>query len=391
MPEDRVTISADASQYFDVLGRAGAAGDRFSRTGDRLGEGFVRGERVVRTATANITAGLLSSSNAATTTLIALQGLERVFRIGVLPTVAIAGAVAVFEVLHRQIQRTEKASSDLGKELGKSFGLQIQKGSEGISADIDALIEKMAALRKETKSTTSAILDFFKRGTPGGPRGSFGDPGSGAPRPAATTGPSEEAMRLIAAEQRLRELARARADKEVELAEAKRDENKLAQLQLDYESKRAKLFENAFRAGLSQADLMKRLIALQIGLNAEVAKEGKARSEAAAAAGSKLAGTTRGFFKDIGSGQFAKDFQQKQKEAKDEQRGRELFEQIKAGQGRGFFKDPLSQAELREADRIGKAAGVEDISRLDFSNLDQLSKYDFTGLKILDGIKISIQ
>ncbi len=99
------------------------------------------------------------------------------------------------------------------------------------------------------------------------------------------------------------------------------------------------------------------------------------------------------FFTDLGSGKFAKDFDEKQKRDFQTQAGKDLAKRIEEGQEKGFFKDPLSQEALKEARRISDRAGssVTDLANTDFSNLLELSKYDFSGLQPLNGLTLSIQ
>lgn len=391
MPEDVLTVRTDPTNSFDVLSRLGTGFDRLGASGERIGGGFIRGERIVRTATANISAGLLSVNDAASLAVVTLQGLERVFAIGLLPTVAVAAAVAAFEVFHKQIQKTAEATDELGKELGKSLGLQVQGSAESIGVEIDKLTDKMQKLGKETKSTTQKIIDFFNRGSPGGPRGSFGDPGSGAPRPVAET--SKAQKELIEGEKRLGDLVSARADREVKIAEAKRDQNKIGELELRYEDQRAKLFQGAFKAGLNMVDLMKRLIALQITLKDEVLKEVEARHESVKAAKEKFLGSTRNLFKDIGSGQFLKDQGERNLSNQQTRAGQDMVKEYEDFQAQGGTLGPNAQAMVDAAKSAAAKGGVglEDITQADFSNLDMLSKYDFSGLAPLSGLTIMIQ
>ncbi len=354
-----------------------------------MGEGFVRGERVIRTASANIATSLIASGDAVSALLVAMSGLERVFRIGILPTVAVAGAIAAFEVFHKQIVKTREASDELGKELGKSVGLEVQRGVETLGSDIDALTDKMAKLRKETQSPTSKVLKALL-GQDDSEAAQLRRAEHGRPEELPAT---KEQKQLISGEERLKELATARADKEVKIAEAKRDQNKLEQISLTYEDQRAKLFQNAFKSGLNMVDLMKRLIALQITLKDEILKEVAARHESVRAAKEKFLSNTRNLFKDIGSGQFLKDQQQRNLENQQTQTGQDMVREFQDATDKGISLGPNAQAMLNAAKEAASKGGVgiQDIANADFSNLDMLSKYDFSGLAPLSGLTISIQ
>lgn len=391
MPTETVTLVLDKSQYERAISEVVAGQGRLSRSGEQIGQGFVRGERVIRTASANIATSLLSGGDAASTLLVAMSGLERVFKIGILPTIGVAAAVAIFEVFHRQIERTEKASGDLREELGKPLGLQVQKSVEGLSTDIDALKDKMAGLRKETNSPTSSILNFFGVGQGFG--GSVGSLKAGIPPVIPKQRDAQEQKELIAGEQRLKELATARANTELKISEAKRDQNKTLQLELGYEADRAKLFQSAFRSGLNMLDLMKRLVALQITLKSEILKEVEARHSAVRAARDQFLGSSGDLFKDIGSGQFLKDLAEKRIENQQRQRGIDIAKEFSDFADRGGQLGPNEQAIVDASKKaLSKGGlGLSDVSNLDFSNLDILSKYNFKGLEPLNNLTIKIQ
>ncbi len=389
MPEDTLTLRTDPTNSFDVLSRLGTGFDRLGASGDRMGAGFIRGERVVRTASGNIAASLLSVNDAASVAVVALQGLERVFAIGLLPTVAVAAAVAAFEVFHKQIVKTREASDELGKELAKAVGLETQRSVEALSSDIDTLSDKMSKLRKEASSPTSKIMSALL-GRDDSEAAQLRRAEHGKPELSDAT---KEQKQLIDGEKQLREYASARADKEVKIAEAKRDQNKIGQLELAYEDQRAKLFQGAFKAGLNMVDLMKRLIALQITLKDEVLKEVEARHESVKAAKEKFLGSTRNLFKDIGSGQFLKDQGERNLSNQQTRAGQDMVKEYEDFQAQGGTLGPNAQAMVDAAKSAAAKGGVglEDITQADFSNLDMLSKYDFSGLAPLSGITISIQ
>ncbi len=389
MPEDVLTLRTDPTNSFDVLSRLGTGFDRLGASGERMGAGFIRGERVVRTATGNIATSLLSVNDAASLAVVTLQGLERVFAIGLLPTVAVAAAVAAFEVFHKQIEKTREASDELGKALGKSVGLEVQGSVESLGSEIDTLRDKMEKLRKEANSPTSRFMKLFGGGE---------DSEAASLRRAEHGRPDQlpvakEQQQLISGEERLKELTSARADKEVKIAEAKRDRNKIGELELRYEDQRAKLFQGVFKAGLNMVDLMKRLIALQITLKDEVLKEVEARHESVRAAKDKFLSSTRNLFKDIGSGQFIKDLQQRNAENQQVQSAQEMVKGFEQDTANGIPLGPNAAAMVNasRADAAKGGVGVDDILNADFSNLDTLSKYDFSGLAPLSGITISIQ
>ncbi len=339
MPEDRVTITADASQYFDVLNRAGAASDRFSRTGDRIGQGFIRGERVVRTATANIAGALTMSGDAATTALIAMQGLERVFQIGLGPTIAVAAGVKAFEVLHEQVKRTNDAYKDLKDELSKPLV------PDPVTADADAKIEGLTDKVKKLSTESETFGTKFARifsGLGGGLAKaflpSFLQRGAAvALQGLAPVGPAAVQGVIAGAGTRLGALADLKGQAILQAAE----------------------------------------------------KLHQALEEAVA----RFRSSTGKLFQDIGSGQFLKDLQQRNTENQQTQAGQEMVKQFEADAASGIALGPAATAMVNAARAAAAKGGVgiSDILNADFSNLDVLSKYDFSGLAPLSGITIMIQ
>ncbi len=445
MPEDTLRLTTDPGNSFDVLARLGTGFDRLGASGGRMGEGFVRGERVIRTASANIATSLIASGDAVSALLVAMSGLERVFRIGILPTVAVAGAIAAFEVFHKQIVKTREASNELGKELGKAVGLEVQRGVETLGSDIDALTDKMAKLRKETQSPTSKVIKALL-GQDDSEAAQLRRAEHGRPEELPAT---KEQKQLISGEERLKELATARADKEVKIAEAKRDQNKLEQISLTYEDQRAKLFQNAFKSGLNMVDLMKRLIALQIGFNSEKKHELDAAAEIKRQAQQTLNEKQGDLLLDIGSGKFRKDLQQKQTEQQQRQFAAQQVADFRSFRDKGGKLGPVETAMVNAQDALdkqqadlnpivhpGRLAGpgesqdlvdemeknrinfendqnangnargdftasklgmgnvktpLIDLTNADWTPLFQLSTYDFSGLAPLDGLTLSIQ
>ncbi len=331
MPTETVTLVLDKAQYDRSLAQVVAGQGRLSRSGEQIGAGFVRGERVVRTASANIAASLLASGDAATTALVAMQGLERVFKIGILPTVAVAAGIAIFEVFHKQIERTKAAHDDLRKEIA----MPLVPDTDAFSQRIDTLRDKMKKLKDENESFISKFMQLMSRGTQGG-LGRDTAFGGEAFRP-KPKGKSETEKDLADASAKINVLADARARGILDAA--------------------AKLHE------------------------------------ALAEAVRKFRTSTGNLFRDIGSGQFLRDSQQRNLENQQTGAGQEMVRQFEEDIANGVTLGPNAQ-EMVKAARAAAAkggVGIQDILNADFSNLDALSKYDFSGLAPLNGLTIMIQ
>jgi hypothetical protein len=387
MAEDRVTITADASQYFDVLSRAGAAANRFAQTGDKIGAGFLRGDRVVRTATANITQGLLTANSAADAALITFQSLERVFRIPIGALVGVAAGVAAFAAVKREIDLTTKAFDALKKEVGRPLAIEVALDPSDIAQRIESVGKATDDVVKRRDGWLQTLKKLAVAAAPGG-IGAV--PGLDKPF-------NEQ---ISAGLKRQHDLLDAQANQELRIAVLKqkeadlgKDASEIDKARLKFETDRAKLLEGAFKPGAQQVDIFKRLLALQIGLNAAIKIQNDLEAAVLEKAKTKLGATARGFFQDVGSGQFLKDEDQRRLQEQQEQFGKDQVAEFADARARGIDLGPNAQAILREADKLAKGAKttIQDLANTDFSNLFDLSKYDFTGLAPLNGLIISIQ
>lgn len=339
MPEDRVTITADAGQYFDVLRRAGVAADRLGASGARVGEGFVRGERAIRVASQNISSALLTAGDATSTFLIAASGLERVFKLGIGPTIGVAALIKGFEVMHEQVKKTNDAYEDLRKEIEKP--IRVDPVTSEMDKRIEDLTEKVKKLNEEANKPLSKASGLFAvlaamAGT--------------LVLPEILKGPALSG---------LKGLVPVGAGKLAEVSNAS-----IAKIE--------QLAAERGRKILEAADKL---------------------HDALAGAVQRFRNSTANLFRDIGSGQFAKDQAQRNLENQQTRAGQEMVREFEDAIARGI---PINQlaADMVNAARAAAAKGglgIEDILNADFSNLDLLSKYDFSGLAPLSGITINIQ
>ncbi len=270
MAEDTLRLTVDPGNSFDVLNRVSGAADRLGRSGARIGEGFIRGDRAVRIATQNITSGLLSATNAADAAGIAFQSLERVFRVPLAVTIGGAAGIAAFVLLNKEIEKTRLITSALGKELQKSFANQAQLSVTDLTADIDALNKTLEAVEKRASGPVQKLLgQLFQRDA----SGNRFDPKI----PTAQRGPTEIQDQINKGQERLNKLLDAQADKELFNAKLKLEDNELTKAELILEEKRAKLLEDSVTKGGNTLSIFKRFLAAQIDL--EVAARKKAESD----------------------------------------------------------------------------------------------------------------
>ncbi len=341
MPEDRVTITADASQYFDVLSRAGVASDRFARSGDRIGAGFVRGERVIRTASANIAGALTMSGDAATTAIIALQGLERVFAIGIGPTIAVAAGIKAFEVLHEQIKKTNEAYKDLKDSLDALDKPVVSPEVQKAQDKIDELTKKVKTLQDQLNNPVSKTGGFFA---------ALAGIASKALLPAFLQGPTISA-----------------------LASAAPTGPGAANQQIARVGQAVQILANRREAIFYQS--LEKL------------------SEAIQKTADRVQAPFRNLFQDIGSGQFIKDQTQRTLENVQTQHGQDMVAGFEEFQKGGGTLGPNAQAMVDAVRKAGANAGfsLQDLAHTDFSNMDALSKYDFSGLAPLSGMTLIVK
>lgn len=391
MPEDRVTITADASQYFDVLSRAGVAADRLGGAGTRIGESFIRGDRVVRVATANITQGLLTANSAADAAIISMQSLERVFRIPIGLTIFTAAAIATGAAIVSMIEKAAKAREEIRKLTSFSrSGNADFLGTDQINKNLDEITAKIEELNSQQRSRSKSLLSSLL-GTGGiGPLAGV--------IPAQNAADQENINRLREAEvvdvfnltSKQNDLNRAeqkRLDGADDLADLDKQE-------IDHKERLGKLADQAVRAGLAGTTAAEQLLSVENDRYDIAVKILKAKQQEANLKSSiKTATTVDDFFSDVGSGKFIKDFQQEQLRRQQSQIGREQIEGFRRDRDAGIPLGPIAQAELANADRLAKQekTGLQGLINADFTNLLDLSKYDFSGLIPLSNLTIAIQ
>ncbi len=328
MPEDRVTITADAGQYFDVLQRAGVASDRLAGSGERIGAGFIRGDRAVRVATQNITQGLFMANNAADATLITMQSLERVFKIPLGFTIFAAGAIAAGAAIVAMIEKASKAREELFKitQFSVRSGNPDFLGTDKITQNLDQIKSKIEEITGEQVTRSHSLLSTL-----------FGTGGIG---PLAGIIPAQNA----ADQGKLDQLRKAAVSDVFDLTSKQNDLNRIEQerldgaeeladldkLETDHKERLGKLAESAVAAGLSQTDAAKQLLSVENDrYNIAVKTLQAKQSEANLKASIKTAGAITDFFSDVGSGRFVQNFKTEQQREADAERGKQQIEELK--------------------------------------------------------------
>ncbi len=395
MPEDTLRVTIDPSNSFDVLNRLGAGTDRLGLAGERIGAGFLRGDRVVRTATGNITQGLLMANNAADATIIAMQSLERVFKIPIGLTVFAAAAIAAGAGIVRMIEAAAKLNAEIEKLSSFSrSGSADFLGTDKIQQNLDSIKTKIEELSGSVITRSHSLASFLDQAL-----GVFSGRPGGSIIPAQNAADQAKINQLQEAAARdVLELTSKQNDLNATQLNFSKDQAELDKERITHNERLGKLAQDVVAAGLAGTTAAKQLLSVEndrynIALAILRTKQSETRAARELKQQQDTAKQATDFFQDLGSGKFAKDFAEQQQKDIQQQQGRDLAKEIEEGQAKGFFQSPLSQAALKEARRISDRAGtsVQELANTDFSNLLELSKYDFSGLQPLSGLTLQIQ
>ncbi len=340
MPEDTLTLRTDPTNSFDVLQRLGTGYQQFGRNTDRVGESFIRSERAARAATANIVSGLASVNTAADATLLIFQGLERVFKIGLIPAVGAAAAIAGVAALRKEAKELEIAVQAVRKELRNPISLDIQLSPEDITARIESVTKATQELEKRKDSIGTKALKFFA-----GPLLSSAGAIDKELNDAIIDG-SERRVALSHAladsELKIANIKSRQVDAEKDLTGITKDQIDIERLGIEIEQKRAKLLEDFIGKGGIAIDVYQRMLAVQVTIGAQIKKD----IADIATKRDKVA-------QDIGSGKFLQDLGQKKQQEFQQQAGRDVASILaKFAEGGGKL-NPDSQAIVDAARQAG--------------------------------------
>jgi hypothetical protein len=282
---DQIQFTADGSQAFDVIDRLKAElaslkvnADNAGSNGagaDRIGEGFLRSERVVARSAANMVGNILSANNAAEALANTFLQVEHATVLGLGAAVGLAVGVAAVEKLHQQFEAIEKAYTAAVKATSTPIEIVADLSPADIATKIDAATKADNELRAANKSTVgragiAAVNPFAEAAI-----GAFA-PGLEPIRRLFGHEHDKVVDQLdIRDEQYLHDLVEKRANAELRVADLKAkqlsdtsEEVELAKADLEYTQAKAKLFDGAFKPGADQLALFKQLAALSETHNA---------------------------------------------------------------------------------------------------------------------------
>ncbi len=344
MPEDTLTLRTDPTNSFDVLQRLGTASDRLGQSGARLGDGFVRGDRAVRTATQNITQGLLTANNAADAALLTFQSLERVFKIPIGATIGVAAAVAGVAALRNEAKKTEEAYNALKETLRVPLSVDIALSPADIGSRIEDVTKKTDDLIRRRDSFGQKALQFFAGpllSTPAAMQGQLNDEIIQGQERRVTL-----SHQLGDSELKLANIKSREVDAEKDLTGISKEQIDIERLGIEIEQKRAKLLEDFIGKGGIALDVYQRMLAVQVTIGAQIKKD----IADIVTKRDKIA-------QDIGSGKFLKDLQQKQQQESDKTAGLSQAQGFANAAAKGIPLGPGAQAILD----IARSSGlIED-------------------------------
>lgn len=162
--EDRVKLTADDSDYTNVMRRAGNTADQFTNRIDRASRGFTQlfrrsPDRRAELALSNLGASLVSGDLAGAVSSFA----HRMSGLGLVAGVAVGAAAAVFEKFHKQIEETRQAQEALQAEMIKRpLSIVSQLSDEGMAQALEGRQKARQDLtQKSQKTFGSEIAETF--------------------------------------------------------------------------------------------------------------------------------------------------------------------------------------------------------------------------------------
>jgi len=407
MADETVTLVLDAEQYHREIAKITAANQRLGGSGERIGDGYIRGERAARRASIGIVQGLSTATSATDALLVSAGSLERAFRLPIGLTVFAAAGIALAEVITKVIEKEQKLREEIGRLktvslVGADFlGTdQINKNLTDTSAKIKEITDDLIGLRAGKGKFLG--IDFMGSET----RKFFEleDEKKLADLRQAAVGQVEQ---LTSKQETLNRIESQRLSATEDQKRAAEDQAALAELEIDHNERLGKLNDIAVAAGLAQTDSAKQLLAAETdryNIARETLRVKQLEKNLTDAEGKRLkslqiqqknAQEATQFFRDIGSGKFAQDDARRQQERKDEEKGRRLISQLGQAEKEGANFISMITRGLRETDRLAARQrpdmSIEELAATDFTNLLELSQYDFSGLQPLDGLTIFIK
>ncbi len=387
MPEDTLRVTIDPGNSFDVLSRLGAGSDRLGAAGERIGSGFLRGDRAVRVATQNITQGLFMANNAADATLLTMQSLERVFRIPIGLTIFAAGAIAAAGVISKIIDEAAKLREEIDRLKSASRLSPDFLGSDQINKNLSDTSTKIAEIQKDLTSLRAGKgkvlgIDFM-----GSETRAFFEKQDLEKIAELRAAAANDVLDLTSKQNDLNRI-------EMERLSGAEDQADLDKLEIDHKERLGKLADAAAAAGLAGTIAAEQLLSVEDDrYNIAVAILKTKQQEANLQKSEKTAKVATDFFADVGSGRFAKNFAAEQQRERESEHGKQLIEQLRQDKAKGIPLGPIFEAMLRDAERLAKQekTGLSALLNADFTNLLDLSRYDFSGLLPLSGLTLQIQ
>lgn len=164
MADQTVTLVLDAEQYHRELAKITAANSRLGNSGAGIGDGIIRGERVVGRAAGLITRDLLGAADAGDAVVGALEGIGRAAEVGLGSAIAIGIGVSLYGAITRSTEAAVKLKNELaGIHLASITGADFLS-TDQVSKNIDSVVTKIGELRQRFIKENTGGEGLFNRG-----------------------------------------------------------------------------------------------------------------------------------------------------------------------------------------------------------------------------------
>jgi hypothetical protein len=165
---DVLEYTANAGNVFDIQNRIIANQERmggsFVKSASHTEASWLRSDRAVGRASANLVGNLLQVNSASDAAAVALQSIERGTHFGLAAAIGIGVAVKAYEILSKQIEATHAAETALDKDISRPKQFVLGQSTGGLEKDAERLRKEIEEVERQQNSPTQRVLDVLKFG-----------------------------------------------------------------------------------------------------------------------------------------------------------------------------------------------------------------------------------
>jgi hypothetical protein len=266
-----VSFRAEGAQELEKAFRttssaASDAGDRVKSTTQSFSryrsatDSVLEGQRRVQTNLKNLALDLSTSTSATDALRTGALRLSEVFKIGIIPAVAIGGGALVFGKINEQVKATVESFNALQAQLRRPLFEQAALGADALVSELQNITKATDDLIKKRNSFGGRLISGFSRGR------------------------DDITESIVAGQRRQKDLTAAIADQELRVSNIKSDgldisehQAALDKIQLDSQERLAKLhLENSLtKPGRDALSLFKRDAAARQDADEAILQEGR--------------------------------------------------------------------------------------------------------------------